>query len=187
MRFREAETVRSSPKQSVPSEDPYHAGPSLRAAAFRAVRPLLALTLMLLLTACGGGDEDGGDANADLIEASLEAYLPQLAYAYASGDTSTLSGHAAPREIASVEKRIEDIAAMGRILQPTFKELTIEDVNAWSHSNAYVTTLEVWDLRTVAAGSDVVLAEELDQASRVKYQIKREDDRWMVLFRAIQQ
>ena len=69
---------------------------------------------------------------------------------------------------------------------PTFRQVTVEDVNVWNYSNAFVTTLEVWDLQILAVGTEEVLAEELAQRNRVKYQLKREEDHWRVLFRTIQ-
>ena len=65
--------------------------------------------------------------------------------------------------------------------------MTIEDVRIWNYSNAYVTTLEVWDLVVYATGSDQVLASEYEQPNRVKYQLKREGDSWRILFREIQE
>ena len=68
-----------------------------------------------------------------------------------------------------------------------FRQLTIEDVNVWNYSNAYATTHEVWDLVVYATGSEQILAEEYEQPNRVKYQLKREGDKWHVLFRTIQE
>ena len=63
---------------------------------------------------------------------------------------------------------------------PTFRQLTIEDVNVWNYSNAFVSTAEIWDLVVYATGTDQVLAEEFEQHSRVKYQLKRDEDGWRV-------
>ncbi len=55
----------------------------------------------------------------------------------------------------------------------------------WSVANAYVTTVEVWDIRTYAAGSDNVVRQALDQRNRVKYQLRRENGRWRVFWRQL--
>ena len=64
--------------------------------------------------------------------------------------------------------------------------MKLERVKVWRHVNAYATTLEVWDLQVVAEGTDVVLSEVYNQSNRVKYQLKRRDDSWIVLFRQIE-
>jgi hypothetical protein len=64
--------------------------------------------------------------------------------------------------------------------------LTIEEVKVFNYANAYVTTVELWDVRSLATGSREVLAEDLAQSNRVKYQLKREGTSWRVLFRAKQ-
>ena len=121
------------------------------------------------------------------IQAVLEAYLPLLGEAYATGDFSPLEPYAAQKEVSSVHKRVEDLAVRGRTLEATLRSVTIEDVNIWNYSNAYVTTHEVWDLVVYATGSDQVLAKEYEQPNRVKYQLKREGDSWRILFREIQE
>ena len=84
------------------------------------------------------------------------------------------------------DKRIQDLSMQGRRLVPTFRSLTIEDANIWNYSNCYVTTLEVWDLEVRATGTEQVLSTQLEEPNRVKYQMKREDGNWRVLFRTIQ-
>ena len=44
------------------------------------------------------------------IETLLEAYLPALAEAYSTEEASAVGGLAAAREVASIEKRLQDIA-----------------------------------------------------------------------------
>ena len=80
---------------------------------------------------------------------------------------------------------MRDISLEGRRLGPTFRSVTIEDIRVWSYANAYVTTQEEWDIRTYATGSDQMLTEQLNQLNRVKYQLKRIDGKWMILFRTI--
>ena len=89
-------------------------------------------------------------------------------------------------DIRAELKRIEDLSFQGRRLVPTFRSLTVEDSNVWNYSNCYVTTLEIWDLEIRATGADQVLSTQLEQPNRVKYQLKRDDGRWRVLFRTIQ-
>ena len=43
----------------------------------------------------------------------------------------------------------------------------------------------MWDIRTYSTGSDQLLTEQLGQRNRVKYQLKRIDGSWQVLFRTI--
>lgn len=149
-------------------------------------RLLLALApCCLALVACGPSAARQ-EADKESIRSSLEAYLPHLAEAYATGDTATLKGLAAEKEIASVDKRIRDLASEGRSLRPTFHDLTVQDVTVWGYANAYATTSEVWDLQLFAVGTDRRISQEIGQHSVVKYQLKREDDHWLVLFRAIQ-
>ena len=59
--------------------------------------------------------------------AALELYLPRLGQAYATGDLEPLEGLAAQKEIAAIAKRINDLAEQGRVLEPTFRQVTIEE------------------------------------------------------------
>ena len=150
----------------------------------RATRTILAL--LLLATIACASSEERRRADTESIAAALEVYLPLLGQAYASGDLEPLEGLAAQKEIATIGKRISDLAEQGRILEAAFRQLTIEDVRIFNYANAYVTTVEIWDLRSLATGSREQLAEEIGQSNRVKYQLKREGDSWRVLFRAKQ-
>ncbi|MEE2775422.1 MAG: hypothetical protein VYE73_01465 [Acidobacteriota bacterium] len=118
----------------------------------------------------------------EILELHTEATVPPLRERIASA----LTGHAAEKEIAGMEKRIGDLLVESRVIRPTVKSVQVEDVQIWNYANAFVTTLEVWDLRVYAAGTDQVLSEALDQTNRVKYQMKRErQDKWLVLFREL--
>lgn len=145
----------------------------------------LAVLLPVALLACGPSARQQ-EVDLQDIQRDLEAYLPLLGNAYATGELEPLEEYVAIKEVARVEKRIHDLGLQGRVLAPTFRQLTIEDVNVFNFANAYVTTLEVWDVRILAVGSDTVLAEEIGQSNRVQYQLKREGGRWRVLFRSIQ-
>ncbi len=146
---------------------------------------LFALVLAIAVTGCGTGPEPETDRRE--IADFLESYLPVLAEAYATGNLEPLRQFVAEKEIARVEKRVHDLAVEGRVFKPTFRSLTIEDVQRWNYANAFVTTHEVWDVRSVVAGTDTVLAEVLEQPNRVKYQLKLDGGRWRVLFRTIQE
>ena len=148
--------------------------------------PTILLPVFLISLACGA---TGGDPEADRaeIQALLENYLPKLAEAYATRDPEILEGLAAPKEIHSVEKRINDLLLEGRSLVPVFHQVTIEELDIWNYANAYVTTMETWDLHLYATGADEPYRSETGQNDRVKYQLKREGDSWLVLFRSVQE
>lgn len=149
----------------------------------------LALCVLFCLPgfSCSEMQADRAAADKFQIGQSLELYLPLLGQAYATGDVSMLAGRAAEKEISRIKRRIEDLSYQGRTLVPTFKTLTVEEVRIWNNSNAFVTTLETWDLVVYASGSDTVLSEARDQPNRVKYQLKREGEQWRILFRTIQE
>ncbi len=153
--------------------------------------PRWSLVSLLLLSLCGAlgctSPEEQQAVDTASVKAALEAYLPLLGQAYATGELAPLEGLAAQKEIAAIEKRISDLAGQGRIIEPTFRGLTIEDVKVFNYANAYVTTVEIWDLRSLSTGGREVLAEDMGQRNRVKYQLKREGDSWKVLFRAKQE
>ncbi len=150
-------------------------------------RGLSTLVLILLVTAGCGPSAEQQEVNRDEIKANLEVYLPLLGEAYATGNLELLREWVVEKEIARVRKRLDDLASQGRRLVPTFRQITVEDVHVWNYSNAFVSTLEVWDLQILATGTENVLTEELGQRNRVKYQLKREEDHWRVLFRTIQE
>ena len=96
-----------------------------------------------------------------------------------------LTGVAVEKEIAGLEKRVRDLLAEGRVIRPAPKSIQVESVETWRYVNAFATTVEVWDLRIYAAGTDALLSETLDQRNRVKYQLQRDGDHWLVLFREL--
>jgi hypothetical protein len=149
----------------------------------------IAVFALLLVTAaglsgCGGGEQSEEEARVE-IEALLEAYLPLLGEAYSENDATRVAGLAAAREVSAVEKRLRDIRLEGRRLQPTYRSFVIEELKIWSYANAYVTTNEIWDIRTFATGAETMLTEQLEQRNRVKYQLKKIDGVWTVLFRTL--
>lgn len=145
----------------------------------------LATTLLFCGTACQS-DTTASEADAAGILTLLEAYLPRLALSYSTGDPSVLEGYAAEKEIAGLRKRIRDLDRESREIKPTFHSVKLESAQVWSYANAFATTLELWDLQVVVAGTRTVLSEVEGQRSRVKYQLKRSDDSWVVLFREIE-
>ncbi len=158
----------------------------MRAAA-RSV-PVLALLGALLLgsvTGCGPSKQSEA-VDRQQIQSFLQEYLPKLAQAYRTGDTEPLAPYAAAKERATIEKRVTDLAKTGEVLAPELESLEIEDVTVWGVANAYVTTLEVWNIRTFAAGSDNVVRQALGQRNRVKYQLRRDNGRWRVFWRQLE-
>lgn len=157
----------------------------------QAILGFLAVTLGIALALPGcTSEEERRTADKAEIQATLEAYLPLLGEAYATGDVEILRGWAAEKEMARIYKQVTDLADQGRVLAPTLKQMTVEEVKVWNYSNAFVTTLEVWDVRSMVVGTEQVAAEDLDQTNRVKYQLARNDDgadgRWRVLYRSTQ-
>ena len=141
---------------------------------------------MGLLTACSDPNVVNPDDEAS-IEELLGRYLPKLSEAYATGDVEVLRDVAAEKELAGLVKRISDLQnEESRTVVPSLRSFDIEQVTIWNHSNAFVTTLEVWDLTVMASGTDHVLSEVEGQRNRVKYQLKRREDTWQVLHRAIE-
>ena len=161
----------------------------LRWVALRASHGLWAVLLSILvvgLAACGS--ESSREVSAEdraAIESFLSTYLPLLGEAYESGNIEVLRPVAAEKEIATVYKRVSDLMAEGRILKPELIDFTIEDITPWNNSNAFVTTIEEWNLEVVAAGSEMVTSQR-EQTNRVKYQLKLKDGEWRVLFRTIE-
>lgn len=149
----------------------------------------LSLLMLLLLTVsgCSGSPEQNLAADKASIEAMMQEYLPLLGEAYESGNIEILRPYAAEKEMASLLKRIgEFMEQEGRVIRATLKSFTVENVEVWNYANAFVTTLEVWDVEVLASGTDQVLSQSLDQRNRVKYQLKRRDEGWTVLHRQIE-
>ena len=150
----------------------------------RAVTIALTGVALAALIGCGGSETKEA-ADWESLEAALRAYLPRLGEAYASGDVAVLEGFAAPKEMARISKRIDELYAQGRTLEPEFLELEVEKVDVWGYANAFVNTVEIWNIRSYATGTHALVGEDLDKSNRVKYQFKREGDQWLVLYRTI--
>jgi hypothetical protein len=146
---------------------------------------LAAAPLLAALIACGPSEQVQQEARAD-VEELLAAYLPALSEYYRSGDSEHVEGLAAPRERDRVEWLIRDRAQEGMVIDATLQRFEIDRFDLYQHSNALLSTREVWDLRIRAAGSDRIIQEELGKTDGYRYQVKRgDDDGWMVLSREV--
>ena len=152
--------------------------------------PTVVVSAILLAGGVAGCAETGpGGASEEdriAIEIVLADYLPKLGNAYANGDFDALASGAVPKEIATVRKRVHDLEMeASRTLRPTLKSFEIEQINVWRYSNAAVTTIEVWDIDSLASGTERLLSSATDRY-RVRYQFKRRDEGWMVIGRLIE-
>jgi ARC6-like, IMS domain len=150
------------------------------------VRTCAALCLLLLAAGCSPPGENP-EVDRGEIEQMLRDYLPKLGAAYAEEDPTILEEFAVPKEVARISLRIEELRDQGRVYEPEFQQVTVEDVSVWNYANAFVSTLEVWDVRSFTIGSHVLVQESLGQRSRVKYQLKRKDGSWVILYRELAQ
>ena len=149
----------------------------------RVVLCLLVLALFAL-TGCTGGDTGPSEEDQAEVRQLLEGYLPAMADAYRTGNLEVLRPFAVEKEIATLYKRISDFMEQeNRIVSSTLKGFEIDELKIWNHSNAVVNTTEIWDVRVLASGSEIVLSEGLDQRDQVRYQLKRTDDGWRVIYR----
>lgn len=149
------------------------------------IRRITAAALLLTAPLLAGCSQAGPDPEVDRgeIEAAIRAYLPRLAQAYATGNLEPLKELAVEKEVAHVRQRVSELTDQGQIYEPELREMTVESVSVWQYANAFVTTVEVWDVRSYALGSRTLLSEALDQRNQVKYQLKRKDDGWKILYR----
>jgi hypothetical protein len=130
------------------------------------------------------GPKETSEADQQAIEAAIRSYLPKFAQAYATGDVGLLEGLAAAKEISSLDRRIRELAEEeGRVVVPNFRDLQVEQIRVWGHSNAFATTLEEWDLVVAAAGSMHELSRVEGQRNRVRYQLQREEASWTIMYR----
>ena len=150
-----------------------------------AVLVLAAVPLLAAALACGFSEQQTQRVQTE-IEELLAAYLPALGEFYRTGDPATVEGLVAPRERERVEALIRGRAQEGLVIDATLQRFEIDRFDLYQHSNALLTTREVWDLRIRAAGSDRVIQDEPGKSDRYRYQVKRGDDgRWIVLSREV--
>ena len=158
-----------------------------RRVARAALRLLVAVGCGVGLVACSETGPDGAsEEDRSAIEAVLADYLPKLGAAYATGDFEPLASGAVPKEVETVKRVVYELE-MGesRTLRPSLQSFEIERVDVWRYSNAAVTTLEVWDIESLASGTERVLSSGTDRY-RVRYQFKRRDEGWKVIDRRIE-
>ncbi len=147
----------------------------------RALITTFCIAVTVFAGACGdSAEKDAIDRGQ--IQATLEAYLPRLAEAYESRSGEPLRGYAAEKEIAMIDKVMSELAAGGREIHATFLGVTIEDITTFGYANAYVTTVELWNVEVYSLGGQSKLSSE-ERRDRVKYQLMREGDQWLVLYR----
>lgn len=141
---------------------------------------------LVALAACGAppGELPPEEAKAE-IQAMLEEYLPKVGQAYRESDSSVLEEYVVPKERARTEKRLAELEAQGVVYDPELVSVTVEDVSIWNYSNAFASTLEVWNVRSTTLSGDQVLQEKPGQRNKVKYQLKQEEGRWKVLYREL--
>lgn len=144
----------------------------------------LLLAAFVLLTGCGAGMPEP-EVDEAAIEEVVRSYLPAISEAYKNGNVIPLQALAVPKEVERVKLRRSELEDIGRVFEPEFKDLVVENVAIWKYSNAVVTTVEVWDIRSYALGSHTLLQEVIDQRSRVKYQLKRKDEGWKIIYREL--
>ena len=159
----------------------------LQADAWRRPRfARLAVTVLAAAVFVGcGAVRPAPEVDNAAIEEVVRAYLPAIAEAYTNGNVLPLQELAVPKEIARVKMRRAELEERGQVFEPEFKDLDIEKIAVWKYSNAVVTTVEVWDIRSYSLGSHVLLQEVIDQRSRVKYQLKRKDEGWKIIYREL--
>lgn len=158
-----------------------------RTASGTTARALAAVLLAAAVLACGPSEQAAGDARVE-IEQLLGEYLPRLPEVYRTGDLAPLEGLAAPREMERIEAFIRDRAQEGQVVDPELESFEIERFDLYQHSNGYVTTREVWNLRLRAAGSDRLISDENATAKpyRYSYQVRRENGGgWRILSREV--
>jgi len=146
------------------------------------VRRLLGIALFAAMAACSGS---GGVSDADrrAIESLLAEYARLMAAAYESGDGKSVAPIATEREQQRLAISISELEAEGRALRPTLQSLAIEAIDPSGRRLVTVNTLEVWDLRVVALGTEQPISESLGQENRLTYTLQRDQSGWHVLAR----
>jgi hypothetical protein len=152
--------------------------PRAAAAALAAVAVLAALAL----AACRPAAEEVA-VEEEALRATIDRYADLLSQAYAFTDGSLLAPVASSREVAAVEANVRQLAERGQRIATDLKELEVEDIGMSDLDNAYVQTFEVWEIRVMDLGSERVISVDPNQRNRVRYQLKRLDGEWKVLWR----
>lgn len=153
---------------------------------YRAVVALVVCAVVV--PGCQKAPEDVAADTAEFkatTQAVLDAYLPAMATAYASGNLEPLREWAVEKELAALERRLTIMNEQGLSLHPTLVDVVVEDAQPWNRINAFVTTVETWDLRFMTSGGGSLVSERLGERQRVKYQFKNEGGRWWILYREV--
>lgn len=149
-----------------------------------ALLPALFALLILSVSCSPPGAEE---IDKTEVQNLLTEYLPKLGEAYTQANARLIEPWAVPKEVARIDLRIEELEAMGQVYEPVFHELEVVSISPWNYSNAFVTTIEVWDVSSYTVGSHRLVSQAIGQKSRVKYQLKRQDDNsWVVLYRELE-
>jgi hypothetical protein len=147
----------------------------------RGIAVLLALTPFAF--ACN--QRSVAEADRRGIEATLRSYAEAMAEAYRQGDPQPLAPLATERELQRVRISIEELEVEGRALRPTLRSLSIESIDRAGRTSYAVQTLEVWDLRVVALGTEQTVSDSPAQENRLWYTLLRENGDWRVLSRLL--
>jgi hypothetical protein len=151
----------------------------LRAVAIAAVA---ALAVVASLAACRPDVQEVA-VEEEAIRAVIARYADLLSQAYAFTDSSLLEPVASQRERAAVETNVRQLADQGQRIATDLKDLQIEELRMSDLDNAYVQTFETWEIRVMDLGSERVISVDANQRNRVRYQLKRQDGEWRVLWR----
>jgi len=146
---------------------------------------ILLVTAAFSGTGCDELSTPDPEVDRAAIEQVLRAYLPELAEAYRTGKVDGLRSLAVEKEIVHVYQMIDQLNEQGQVYEPELQQLTLETFKVWNYSNAYATTVETWDVRSFALGSHVQLSAVEGQKNRVRYQLKRKDTGWVILYREL--
>ncbi|MBZ0100561.1 MAG: hypothetical protein K8I65_00175 [Thermoanaerobaculia bacterium] len=147
-------------------------------------RPLRALLSLSLLAALACGRDAAREADRRAIETLLAQYATALTAAYESGDPSPIAAVATVREQERVLARIEELAVEGRALRPRLLAQTVTGVD-FGNASATAVAMEVWELRVVAAGSELTVSESPRQENQIVYSLIQESGRWIILQRLL--
>jgi len=147
-------------------------------------RPLRALLSLSLLAALACGSDAAREADRRAIETLLAQYATALTAAYESGDPSPIAAVATVREQERVLARIEELAVEGRALRPRLLAQTVTEVD-FGNASATAVAMEVWELRVVAAGSELTVSESPRQENQIVYSLIQESGRWIILQRLL--
>jgi hypothetical protein len=143
-----------------------------------------AVALIGLLAGACGPMAGGRERDRAEVEALLPEYAEIMSAAYRAGDVTELGRVATEREVNRVRRQIAALAEEGRGLRPELISLRVESVD-FNRATATAVTVETWNLKVVALGSETVVAESPAQENRIVYSLTHEDDRWWILARIL--